>query len=156
VVFAGTLLVNTGLVGLAGPAFAIVSIKVMLFPAVTGFGDAELPSLRSNWPAVATVTIAVELLLPGFESVVVDVVLAVFEIFVPDVTPAPTVTVSVNVVVAPEGRGFMLHVTVGVVDGHAHAVPVCVRVRNVVLAGIGSLSATFAAAAGPLFVTTIE
>ena len=51
----------------------------------------------------------VELLLPGFESVVVDEVLAVFVIFVPEAVAAGTVTTSVNVVVAPKGNGFSVH-----------------------------------------------
>ena len=39
--------------------------------------------------------------------------------------------------------------------GHVHAVPACVKLKKVVPAGMGSLNTTFAAAAGPLFVTTI-
>ena len=48
VVFAGTLDEKTGFRGDPGPAFEIVSVKVMLFPAVTGLGEAELESIRSN------------------------------------------------------------------------------------------------------------
>ena len=40
----------------------------MLFPGVTGLGDPGLVTLRSYWPADATVTFAVALLLEGFES----------------------------------------------------------------------------------------
>jgi len=102
VVFAGTELVNTGFAGLAGPALEMVSKNVMLFPAETGLGVAELVSIKSNWPAVATVTMTVELLVIGFESGVVEVVLAVFEILVPDVVAAATVTTKVKVVVPPD------------------------------------------------------
>jgi hypothetical protein len=109
VVFAGTLPVNTTLTGDPGPAFVSVCRKVMLLPTLTGLGDAVVVSIKSNCPAVATVTIAVELLLPGFESVVVELVLAVFEIFVPEAVPAPTVTVNVKVVVAPEGNEANVH-----------------------------------------------
>jgi hypothetical protein len=43
-----------------------------------------------------------------------------------------------------------------VTAGHVHTVPVCAKVENVVFAGIASVNFTFAAAAGPLFFTTIE
>ena len=84
-------------------------MNVILFPASTGFGEPELESTRSNWPAVATVTIAVELLLFGLESSVVELVLAVLVILVPEAVPAGTVTRKVNVVLPPEGNGFSVH-----------------------------------------------
>ena len=104
---------------------------------------------------MATVTIAVELLLFGLESSVVEVVLAVFVIWVPEAVPAGTVTVRVKVVLPPEGNGFRVHCTAVVGAGQLQTVPVCVRVENVVPAGIGSLNTALAAPAGPLFLTTI-
>jgi hypothetical protein len=125
VVFAGTELVNTGFDALAGPAFESVSKNVMLFPAETGLGEPEMVSIRSNCPAVATVTVTVELLVIGFESGVVEVVLAVFEIFVPDVVPAATVPITVKVVLLPELNVPSVHCRVTVNAGrHDQAVPV--------------------------------
>ena len=47
VVLAGTVSVKVTLLAEFGPLFAKFSRKVMLFPGVTGFGDAELVTLRS-------------------------------------------------------------------------------------------------------------
>ena len=58
---------------------------------------------------MATVTTAVDWWVPGFESGVAVPVLAVLEIFVPDTVSAPTVTVKVNVVLAPEGNEVRVH-----------------------------------------------
>jgi hypothetical protein len=157
VVPVGTLPVKTAApaVDADGPALFTVWVKVMVCPARTGFGDAVLESIRSNWPAVATVTTAVELLLFGSESAVVEVVLAVFLILVPEAVPEATVTIRVNVVLVPEGNGFSVHWTAVVGVGQVHAAPVCVKLEKVVPVGIGSLNTAFAAAVGPLFVTTI-
>ena len=76
---------------------------------------------------MATVTITVELFDPGFESVVVDDVLAVFEILVPEAIAAPTFTVKVNVVVAPDANDVSVQLTVVTGAPHVKAVPVCVR-----------------------------
>jgi len=155
VVLAGTLVENVGFDGLAGPGFEMLYVNVMLFPAVTVLGAAELVSMRSNCPAVATVTTTLELLLPGFESVVVDEVLAVFVIFVPETVAPGTVTIRVNVVVPPDGNEVSVQCTLVVGAGQVHAVPDCARLEKVVPVGMGSLNCTFAAAAGPLFPTTI-
>jgi hypothetical protein len=67
----------------------------------------------------------VELLVIGFESGVVEVVLAVFEIFVPDAVPAATVPTTVKVVVLPELNVPSVHCRVTVNAGrHDQAVPV--------------------------------
>ena len=155
VVNAGTLPVNTPPAAEDGPALVTVWLNVMLFPGATGFGDAELVAIKSNWPAKATVTFAVELFVFGFGSAVVLVVLAVLEITVPDAVPPATVTTRVNVVEPPAGKEVSVQRTAVVGVGQVHAVPVCVRLKKVVFAGIGSFNTTFADALGPLLVTTI-
>jgi hypothetical protein len=112
--------------------FAKFSRKVMLLPGVTGFGDAELVTLRSYWPAEATVTFVVALLLPGFGSGVAVEVLAVLVMTVPEAVPAVTVTIRVNVVVAPEGSDAMVQLTAAPGAGQTHVVPVCARETKVV------------------------
>lgn len=155
VVFAGTASVKVTLLTELGPLFAKFSRKVMLFPGVTGFGDAELVTLKSYWPADATVTFTVELLLDGFGSGVAVDVPAVLVITVPDAVPATTVTISVKVVVPPEGKDAMVQLTEAPGAGQTQALPVCARETNVVCAGIASVKVTAVAAAGPLLCTTI-
>ena len=155
VVFAGTVSVKVTLLTELGPLFAKFSRKVMLFPGVTGFGDAELLTLRSYWPADATVTFTVELLLDGFGSGVAVEVLAVLVTTVPDAVPATTVTTRVKVVVPPEGNDAMVQLTDAPGAGQTHAVPACARETKVVCVGITSVKVTAVAAAGPLFFTTI-
>ena len=58
---------------------------------------------------MATVKFTVEVFVLGFESGVVLVVLAVFEITVPEAVDAPTVTTTVNVVLPPAGKELSVH-----------------------------------------------
>jgi hypothetical protein len=153
VVLAGTVSVKVTLLAEFGPLFAKFSRRVMLFPGVTGFGDAELVTLKSYWPAEATVTLTVELLLEGFGSGVEVEVLAVLVMTVPEAVPAVTVMIKVNVVVAPEGSDAMVQLTTVPGAGQLHAVPVCAREENVVCAGIASVNVTELVAAGPLLCT---
>src|SRR5580704_11419978 len=74
----------------------------MLLASVTGFGVAELRTLKSACPAVATTTVAVALLLLGFGSVVVEETLAMTGIDVPEAVPAITCRTTVKVAEAPE------------------------------------------------------
>lgn len=69
-------------------------------------------------------TAAVELFVFGLESVVVEVVLAVFEIVEPDVAPVATVTFKVKIVEPPAGNEASVHATAVVGVGQVHAVPV--------------------------------
>ena len=124
-------------------------------PGVTGFGVAELVTLKSYWPAEATVTFTVELLLPGFGSGVAVEVLAVLVMTVPDAVPAVTVTTRVNVVEPPEGSEAMVQLTVAPGAGQTQTVPACAKEEKVVCAGIASVRVTPVAAAGPLFFTTM-
>jgi hypothetical protein len=153
VVLAGTVSVKVTLLAEFGPLFAKFSRKVMLFPGVTGFGDAELVTLKSYWPAEATVTFTVELLLEGFGSGVEVEVLAVLVMTVPEAVPAATVMIRVNVVVAPAGSDAMVQLTAVTGAGQTHAVPVCASETKVVLAGIVSVNVTELVAAGPLLCT---
>src|SRR5271155_1948161 len=139
VVLAGTVSVKVTLLAELGPLFAKFSRKVMLFPGVTGFGEAELVTLKSYWPAEATVTVTVELLLEGFGSGVLVAVPAVLVITVPDAVPAATVTTRVKVVLPPDGNDAMVQLTEAPGAGHTHAVPVCPRETKVVCAGIASV-----------------
>jgi hypothetical protein len=153
VVLAGTVSVKVTPLAEFGPLFAKFSRNVMLLPGVTGFGDAELLTLKSYCPADATVTLTVVLLLDGFGSGVEVDVLAVFVITVPDAVPAVTVTIRVKVVVAPEGSDATVQLTAAPGAGQTHAVPVCAREKNVVCAGIVSVNVTLLVAAGPLLCT---
>ena len=153
VVLAGTVSPKVRLLTEFGPLFAKFSRKVILFPAVTGFGDAELVTLKSYWPADATVTFTVALLLEGFGSGVEVEVLAVLVMTVPEAVPAATVTINVRDVVAPEGRDAMVQLTAVPGAGQVHVVPVCAREKKVVLAGIASVNVTLLVAAGPLLCT---
>ena len=155
VVLAGTVSVNVTLLAEFGPLFAKFSRKVTLFPGVTGFGEAELVTLKSYWPAEATVTFTVELLLEGLGSGVPVAVLAVLVITVPEAVAAATVTIRVKVVLPPEGNDAMVQLTEAPGAGQTHAVPVCARETKVVCAGIASVKVTAVAAAGPLFFTTM-
>src|SRR5579863_4881744 len=129
----------------------------MLFPGVTGLGAPVFVTLKSYCPAPATVTFAVAVLLDGFESGVAVEVLAVSEMIVPDAVPAPTVTTSVKVDVAPEASVPIVQVTFPPEPGlgQLHTVPVCANEKNVVFVGIASLNVTVVAAAGPSFVTVM-
>jgi hypothetical protein len=95
----------------------------------------------------------VALLFAGFGSAVDDVAVAVFE----SVVPAPAVTLTTIVTVTePPGPMFKrLAVTVSFVPGFPLHVPMLgVQEEKVVPTGSGSVMTTFAARAGPLFVTT--
>ena len=80
-------------------------------------------------------------------------VLAVLVMTVPDAVPAVTVTVRVNMVVAPDGSDAMVQLTAVTGAGQVHVVPVCAREAKVVLAGIVSANVTLLVAAGPLLCT---
>jgi|ERR1700730_17328685 hypothetical protein len=126
----------------------------MLLASVTGFGVAELRTLKSACPAVATTTVAVALLLLGFGSVVVEETLAVTAIDVPEAVPAITFSTTVNVVEAPAGSvGFEQPRVPLTTEQVQPAAGKAVAETNVIVAGIASLKATLLAVAAPLFVT---
>ena len=108
-----------------------------------------------------TVVVVLDRLLFGFGSVVDDDTLAALTIEVPDAVPAGTLTTIVNVVEAPEVIEASEHETrpVAPTAGVLHpvqAVPDCANDANVTLVGSESTKIFEAAAAGPLFFTTIE
>src|SRR5277367_1439803 len=127
----------------------------MLLPPVTGLGEAALVTLKSDWPAVATTSVAVAELLLGFGSVVVAETFAVLVMTVPEAVPELTVSTTEKLAAAPEASVALEHVSVPLTTEHVQ--PVAgdgVAETNVVLAGIASLNATVDAAAAPLFLTT--
>ena len=146
-------------VAVAGPRFVAVKLNVTLPPAYTGYGVAVSVMPRLFCVDVATVVVAVPRLLLGNASGVFELTSAEFVIAVPEVAPVGTVTVSVNVVVAFNASEAFVHemVPVAPIAGvvQVHAVPVCVRVLKVVVPGVASVNVFVAAAAGPLFFTTI-
>jgi hypothetical protein len=103
--------------------------------------------------------LAVPVLLFGFGSAVDEAAFAELVMTVPDVAPDGTLTTRVNVVDAPDASEARVQLmvpaalTAGVVQ--IHAVPVCARDLNVVVLGVPSVKVFVAAAAGPLFFTTI-
>src|ERR1700675_1604522 len=122
----------------------------MLLPPVTGLGVAELRTLKSACPAVATTTVAVALLLFGFGSFVVEETSAVSVISVPEAVPAVTFSTTVNVVEAPEATVGFEQVRVPLTTEQVQpAAGEGVAETNVVLAGIASLKATVLAVAAP-------
>src|SRR5436190_13896252 len=122
----------------------------MLFPAVTGSGESVLVKATS---ADATTWFTAEPdSAPGLGSGVADTDEAVLVIRVPAATPEPTCTTRVMVAGTPAATTPSEHVTVAVpaqdpIDGVAET--------NVVPAGSGSLTLTFWASDGPLFMTVI-
>ena len=80
-----------------GPLFVTVSWYVMLFPASTGFGDTLPEMATSACPAVATTTLAVDVLFPGRGSGVEEPTNAEFVMFVPLGVLPSTFKTSVNV-----------------------------------------------------------
>jgi hypothetical protein len=114
-------------------------------------------TMETSALAVAFVN-AVDVLLPGFESVVVVVALAVLEITAP-AAPGLMWTVIENVA-EPGASEAIVQLTVpvppteGFVQENVGPV-VCDSETNVVFAGTASVNATLAAFDGPLFVTVI-
>ena len=124
-------------------------------PSLTGFGLAELATLKSACPEMATTSVAVAELLLGFGSVVVEETLAVSVITVPEAVPEFTVKTTANVAEEPEASVAFEQVSVPPTTEQVQ--PVVgdgVAETNVVFAGMASLKATVLAAAAPLFLTT--
>ena len=129
----------------------------MLLPWVIGFGVPEALTARSAWPAVATVAVAVAVLLLGLESGVGDAMLAVSVITVPEAVPEGTLRTTGKEAVAPAA-------TVAAVQRIEPLVPAVGVLQlqpegttselNVVLTGVDSVKEALAALAGPLLVTT--
>lgn len=98
---------------------------------------------------------AVEVLLLGFGSVVVEETFAVSVMTVPEAVPEATVTTTANDVDVPAATVGFEHVSVPATTEQVQ--PVAgdgVAETKVVFAGMASLKATVLAAAAPLFATT--
>src|SRR5208282_5256017 len=130
----------------------------MLLPAVTGFGNPELDTAKSAWPAEATRVVAVAELLPELGSGVEEAMLAVSEITVPEAVPEVTLRTIAKVEVAKAAKELSVQVIVPVKptgrvlqsqpEGGVNAAP------RVVLTGMVSVNTAEEAAEGPLLVTT--
>jgi hypothetical protein len=127
----------------------------MLCPASTGFGLAELVTLRSACVALATAMVTVAELLAVLVSRVVVATVAVSVMSVPAAVPAFTVTFTGNVLEEPGATvGFVQVMDPVVVQ--VHPAGTGVREVNVVLAGNASVKVAEAQLLGPLLVTTCE
>jgi hypothetical protein len=137
-----------------GPLFVTTVVKTTFAPPGTAVAGPVLAIARSADGDALPVD--VELLLPGFVSVVAVVTVAVFEMAVPVRTAGVTPTVSVKTPDANGARDAIEHDTVppaptaGVV--HAHP-PGDASETNVVPAGSVSDSATVTAVDGAAFAT---
>jgi hypothetical protein len=105
-----------------------------------------------------TFTVTVPELFARFGSSVVEVIAAVLVIVEPSGALDNTCRTRVNVADAPAGSTVRLQATVPVVPlvGSVHANPgpaVCDREIKIVFVGVTSVSETFSASLGPLFVT---
>ena len=101
-----------------------------------------------------TVVITVDVLLPPFESGVVEVTFAVLPI-VPFAVPGAIWAVTENVAVAPEASEAMLQEIVAPVVQVNVGPVVCISETNVVPAGSVSVQETLVAVDGPAFETVI-
>ena len=124
----------------------------MLLLSETGFGDALDVMAKSDWPAVATVTLAVAVLLLVFGSSMSEATLTTSLITVPAAVPAITFTTTVIVAFAPDASVAAAQVMV-VVPEQVHPAGPLAETKDV-LAGRPSVKVTLGEAAGPLLVTT--
>jgi hypothetical protein len=129
---------------------------VIVFPAITGLGDAVLVTVICACAVVPTVVVTVAVLFEEFGSVADEATDTLFVITVPFATPVLTFTTIVNV---PEVDPVMLvseQLTVpvpptpGVRQVHPAGAP---NETNVVFAGTAVTSDALSAALGPMFVT---
>jgi hypothetical protein len=156
VVFAGIVSVKVFVRAGFGPLFETVCEKVMLFPARTGLGNAEVVTARSVWVAPATVTFAVAVLLDGLGSGVADVIVAVSDKIVPEAVAALTLKTGWNVADAPAAKFEIVQVIVPVppTDGVTQDQPAgAAREKKVAFAGTVSVKLTEEAGDGPAFMT---
>lgn len=86
VVFAGSVSETIGAAAVFGPAFVTTCVYVMVLPAFTGFGLAELVKIRSACVPVATSVTNVAELLLKLESCEVVATFTVSVMLVPPVT----------------------------------------------------------------------
>src|SRR5579871_3139444 len=90
VVFAGNVSVSTTPAAATGPALLTTCVYVIVPPALTGFGVAELVTITSAWVPEATDTVLVAVLLFLFVSPVVVATVAVSVMRVPAGVAAAT------------------------------------------------------------------
>jgi hypothetical protein len=125
----------------------------MLLPALTGFGLAELVTVRSAWPALATATVVVTVLLAVFVSRVLVPTVAVSVMMVPDAVPEPTATTTGKVLVDPGATLGLVQLMLPLVV-QVHPAGTELKDTKVVLAGIASVNVAVLQLLGPVFETT--
>jgi len=153
VVFAGTVSLKVMVLAAAGPALVTVCEYVMFWPAFTGFGLAELVTLRSACPAVATPIFTVAELSLGFVSDVAEAAVAVSVIIVPEAVPAFTLTTTGKVLGEPGATlGFVQLIDPTVVQ--VHPAGTGLSDTNVVFTGKASVKVALVQLLGPPLVTT--
>ena len=156
VVLVGTASENVTVVAVAGPLFFSDCVYVMVEPAATVVGEAELVTAISALVAADTSVLTVAVLLERVLSSVEELTESVSVMVVPVGTLAPTCTTKVNVARA-------LAASVGVVQEMLPVAPTAGVVQvhplgtardvNVVLLGMASLKTALMPACGPLLLT---
>ena len=119
-------------------------------------GEATLVTIRSDSVAVATISVAVALLLAVLGSEVEELIVAVSLIAVPAGVPAVTLRITGKLADPAAKLGFVQLIvpalpTVGRVQDHP--VGIGVNEKNVVFAGVVSVKVAVVATLGPLLVT---
>ncbi len=151
VVFAGSVSVSTTVVAAAGPPFVTVCVYVILLPAVTGFGLAELVTRRSACVAPATAIEDVAELSVVLVSREVVPAVAVSVMIVPAAVPAFTLNTTVNTADDPAATlGFVQELAGNPVQVQPAG---GVTDTNVVFAGIASVNVAVLQLLGPPLVT---
>ena len=148
VVFAGSVSVRLTPVAVLSPPLVTTCVYVMVLPALTGIGAAVFVTDISA--EVDTRVLTVAALLPLFESLVLELTVAVSASIVPDAVVEGTVTTKVKgPAVALAARVVAVQVSVPSVQVHPAG-----PVRLVAVVPVGNVSTIFGlvAAAGPAFV----
>lgn len=136
VVFAGVASEKVPLLQLAGPWFVMVCVKVILEPAVTGFGVPLLVTVRSQATFTGVTTLVLLFDDCGSEVVAETEDAAVIELAV---TVAGTLTTTIMFADAPDARlGFVqVIVPVAPIAGVVHVHPAGAEIDwNVVFVGV--------------------
>jgi hypothetical protein len=155
-VFAGVDSVSVPLVIAVVPVFVTTWVYVMLLPACTGFGDAELVTDKFG-PVPPTTVLAVARLLVETGSVADDATDTEFVMTVPLATPVFTLTIIVNVPEVPPAMFVSVQTILPVLPApgleQVHPEGAVIE-TSVVFAGTDVAKVALSPALGPLSVTT--
>lgn len=154
-VFAGVASENVPLVAAVEPVFVTTCVYVMLFPAWTGFGEAEFVTERLG-PAPPTIAVTLAVLFAELGSVAADETDAVSVRAVPFATPVLTLTTRVNVAEVDPAIFTLVQTTLPVPPSpgvrQLHPAGDAIE-TNVVFAGTVETRVALSAALGPPLVT---